>query len=401
MEAFSLVEAGYSVRVICRTDATETRMFENIAGVATYRYPQPPEWGGLMGYVIEYGYSLAMTFVISLYIALRHGFDAIHAHTPPDMFVAIASFYKWFGVRYVMDHHDLSPEMYAALSRGGGHKMVCLALQFFERWSCRCADQLIATNETQRTIEIERCGVSPERTNVVRNGPDLNRFVERVAPIDDLCKPNRYNIGYMGRIGFQDSVDHLIRALDHLKCTLGRSDFQGVIIGDGPALPSLKKLVAELSLQDDVTFVGYQTGDHLQALLASCDILTTPDSPSPYNQTCTMIKTMEYMAMSRPVVGYDMPEHRYSAGSASLYARAGDTYHYATCLATLMDDPQLRLTMGRAGRERIETTLAWQHQRGHLLHAYAKLFGTAADETRESAGPGRSLASVDREVTST
>ncbi len=50
MEVFALVEAGYAVRVICPTDAVDTRRFENVSGVATYRYPRPPEWGGLFGY---------------------------------------------------------------------------------------------------------------------------------------------------------------------------------------------------------------------------------------------------------------------------------------------------------------------------------------------------------------
>ena len=68
-----------------------------------------------------------------------------------------------------------------------------------------------------------------------------------------------------------------------------------------------------------------------------------------------------------------MPEHRFSAGEASLYAKAGDELDFARCLQQLMDDPQLRSRMGRIGRQRVEDSLAWHHQVPRLLQAYEKL----------------------------
>lgn len=371
-EARALHDAGYRVRVISPTDAVHTKWFEDVNGIATYRYPGPPEWGGLIGYLWEYGYSLTMAMLISLYILLRHGFDVLHVHAPPDMYVMIGACYKLLGKRYVMDHHDLSPELYDAQKHGDGNPWVARALRFFERWSCRAADQLIATNQTQQSIQISRCGVPEQRTNVVRNGPRLEEDGD-VALRPELRPPGRTVIGYMGRIGFQDGVDRLLTAVHLLKTDLGREDFLTVIIGDGPAVPSLKQLTGQLELHDFVVFVGYQRGAALRAHLASCDVLTTPDPPSAYNLTCTMIKTMEYMAMSRAIVGFDMPEHRFSAGEASLYAKAGDELDFARCLRQLMDDPGLRLKMGRCGRQRIMETLAWKHQVPHLLRAYEKL----------------------------
>ena len=375
LEAFALVEAGYRVTVICPTDETTSRLFEDVQGVATYRYPGPPEWGGFIGYCIEYGYSLSMAFLLSLYVAFRQGFDAIHVHTPPDMYVMIGWFYKIFGVKYVMDHHDISPELYVAQT-DGGNPIVLSVLRFFERWSCRTADQLIATNESQRRIQIDRCGVEPEKTNVVRNGPDLSRFIVNDESLaSELEQPKTFVIGYMGCIGFQDGVDELIRALGHLSNQMNRKDFRGLIIGDGPALSSLKDLAGELGLEQTVDFAGYQRGESLLQHLRSCHILTTPDPPSDYNMTCTMIKTMEYMAMRRPIVGYDLPEHRFSAGEASLYAEPGNIEHFAECLASLMDDPERRREMGLIGRERVETKLSWAHQSPNLIAAYGKLFG--------------------------
>lgn len=373
-EAFSLRDAGYQVRVISPSDAFASSRFEMVSGVATYRYPAPPEWGGLLGYLVEYGYSLTMTAIISFYIFLRHGFDVLHVHTPPDMYVTIGFFYKLFGVKYVMDHHDLSPELYRAQSGGDGNSLVYRVLCWFERRSCRLADQLISTNQTQRATAINRCGVHPEKTNVVRNGPNILQEIS-AAPIDALRPEGRTVLGYLGCIGFQDGVDSFVRALKVLLDEFGRVDFHAVIIGDGPAAPGLKSLVHELELDDHVVFPGYLTGETLQSHMASCDIFVTPDPPSDYNVTCTMIKTMEYMALSRPIVGYDLPEHRFSAGEASLYATPNDEVDFAKCLVRLIDDPELRSRMGKIGRTRVESELAWQHQEHSLIETYRKLFG--------------------------
>ena len=89
-----------------------------------------------------------------------------------------------------------------------------------------------------------------------------------------------------------------------------------------------------------------------------------------------MIKTMDYMAMSLPIIGFDMPEHRFSAGEASLYAIPGDAKDFARCMQTLMDDPEKRKRLGEFGRQRVENELAWQFQAEMLLKTYAKLFGT-------------------------
>ncbi|MCA9184727.1 MAG: hypothetical protein KDA99_03885, partial [Planctomycetales bacterium] len=82
--------------------------------------------------------------------------------------------------------------------------------------------------------------------------------------------------------------------------------------------------------------------------------------------------------MRLPIVGYDLPEHRRSAGGASLYAKPGDELDLARCLEQLMDDPALRARMGKAGRLRIEEQLAWDYQKHHLLETYRKLRNESA-----------------------
>src|SRR4029078_11087921 len=130
---------------------------------------------------------MVATFVVSLIVFARHGFDVIHANNPPDLFVLVAAFYKLFGVRFVFDHHDLSPEMYEARFGRRARRSIYQALVFFEKLSCRLADHVIATNESYKAIEMQRGGVSEQRITILRNGPDLDR-IRPVDPDPDLRK---------------------------------------------------------------------------------------------------------------------------------------------------------------------------------------------------------------------
>src|SRR5690606_35581658 len=204
-EAVTLVSAGYQVSVICPQRSGQ-RWQETVNGVRVYRYPAPPAGSGFLTHLWEYGYCLVMSFVLSIVVAFRRKIDIIHTHNPPDIFVLIAILYKALGARVVYDHHDLAPEMYYARFENKGNRLVYRALVFFERLSCRVADRLIATNESYKTVQMERHGVPEERITIVRNGPDLNRL-QPVDPDPGLRQKAVTILVYVGTMGFQDGID--------------------------------------------------------------------------------------------------------------------------------------------------------------------------------------------------
>jgi glycosyltransferase involved in cell wall biosynthesis len=377
-EAATLTEAGYQVTVIAPAAPGQVR-HEVLDGIRVWRFPAPPGGNGLLGYLWEYGYSTAAMFVISLVLFLRSGFDVVHAHNPPDTLVLIAAFYKLFGVRFVFDHHDLSPEMYYARFNGKGNRLIHLVLVAFERLSCRLADHVIATNESYKAVEIQRNGVSEERITIVRNGPDLDR-IRLVEPHPALRPAGRTIIGYVGVMGFQDGVDHLLRAMRHLVYDLHRTNCFCVLIGHGDAWPRLRALTTELGLDDYVLLTGRVSNADMLGYLSAADICIDPDPSNPFNDRSTMIKMMEYMALGKPIVAFDLPEHRISAQQAAVYVQPNDELAFAQAIAGLMDDPARRRAMGQCGRRRVETTLAWVHSSEKLLTVYRRLLVPARGE---------------------
>ena len=367
-EAFALTSAGYRVTVICPSAKGQTSR-EIVNGVSVYRYPAPPPAHGLFSYLWEYAYSMAASFWLSLIVFFRGGFDAIHAHNPPDTFVFIAMFYKMFGKRFVYDHHDLSPEMYVARFRGG-RPMVYRALVLFEKLSCLFANHVIVTNESYKKVAMERGHVPKERVTVVRNGIELGRAMIPIEPDRGLQQIGKTIIGYVGVLGVQDGVDYLLRALHYLLRDLGRDDFYCLIVGFGDALEDLKRLAQELALQDHVHFTGPIFGEKLRQLLAAADICADASPANPYTERSTMFKMMEYMSLGKPIVAFDLPEHRFTARGAAVYVTPNDERAFARSLAQLMDDPDRRMALGATGGSRIKTQLAWEYSIPNLLSVY-------------------------------
>lgn len=372
-EARSLRSAGHRVTVIAPAEPDQDRVDE-VDGVRVRRYASPPTGTGALAYVVEFAYSAWAVAIALAGVWRRDGFDVIHVHNPPDTLFLACVLPKLLGKRVVFDHHDLAPELYRAkfASRGGGSPLIVGALRALEWASCRLADRVITANDSYRRVDVERNGVPPERVTVVRNGPSRDRLAEAV-PDPGARGGADFVVGYLGNIAAQDGVDHLVRAVAHLRHELGMASVRAVVIGpadDPEALPSLAR---ELGVAEHVLFTGYRPDGEWRSMLAATDACVVPDPPNGLNEKSTMIKTMEYMALGKPVVAYDMSENRVSAGEAALYARPGDHEDMAALLARLARDPELRERMGHEGRRRIRDGLAWEYSEERLLELYDEL----------------------------
>jgi glycosyltransferase involved in cell wall biosynthesis len=371
-EAEALVAAGYQVSVICPSSPGQP-LREMLGEVRVYRFVPLPEVDGSVGFICEYAYAMVATSVLSMLVFLREGFDVIHAANPPDSFVLVAAVYKLLGRRFVYDHHDLAPEMYDARLGGRGNRFIYQAQVFLERLSCRLADHVIAPNQSYKAVEMQRGSVPAERITIVRNGPDPERL-RPTAPDGELRKKSDTIIAFAGVMGFQDGVDYLLRALRYLIDDLERRDFFCVIIGGlGDARSSLKMLATELGLDEHVWFTDWVPDVDYVRYLSTADICVDPDPSNPFTDRSTMIKMMEYMALAKPIVAFDLPEHRYTAQEAALYARPNDEREFARALAELMNDPARRQAMGSFGRRRVETELAWCYSVPNLIAAYQRI----------------------------
>lgn len=370
-EATTLVAAGYEVSIICPKGKGHESRYELLDGVHIHRHGLPFEASGAAGYALEYSYALVCEFVLALRVLFKRGFDAIHACNPPDTIFLIGGFFKLFGKRFLFDHHDINPELYEA--KFGRRDFFYRLMLRLERWTFRTADVSIATNESYKRIAIERGGMPAERVHVVRSGPKLDRLV-RMPPNPKLRRGKKFLVGYVGVMGDQEGIDLLLEAARVIVRDLGRDDVQFGLVGGGTSLETLKALATELGLDEVVTFTGRVPDDELLEMLNTADVCVNPDVANDMNDKSTMNKIMEYMALGKPIVQFDLTEGRFSARDASLYAKRNDVQDLAEKIVTLLDDPDLRERMGKYGYERVVNELAWEYEAPKLLAAYEQLF---------------------------
>ncbi|QYN34483.1 glycosyltransferase family 4 protein [Pseudonocardia sp. DSM 110487] len=370
-ESRALVRAGYEVVVICPMGgAMDTEPEAVLEGVRILRYPLRAATGGPTGYVREYGLALWHTLRLALRVRREGPVDVVQACNPPDLLFLAALPLMAAGARFVFDHHDLVPELFR--SRFGRGRALLGVAKLFERVTFALADGVISTNESYRQIALTRGRKAPGTVQVVRSAPDLSRFRPR-EPDPGLRRGKRYLAAYLGVMGPQDGVDGALRALAHLRHDRGRDDLHTVLMGGGDDLDDLIALSRDLGLSDCVEFTGRVPDEFVQRCLSTADVCLSPDPKNPLNDLSTMNKVVEYMAMGRPLVSFELREARVSAGEAAAYAPAGDERAFAALLDELLDDPDRRARMGAIGRARVADRLSWEVSERNLLDFYERL----------------------------
>ncbi|MET9791116.1 glycosyltransferase family 4 protein [Streptomyces canus] len=378
-ECTTLRDAGWTVHVICpQGEKRDTEPEAEIDGIRIHRYPLRAATGGPAGYLREYGSALWHTARLARKVG---PVDVVHACNPPDLLFLPALWLKRRGARFVFDQHDLVPELY--LSRfDRGEDLLYRAVCALERRTYRAADIVLATNESYRDVAMRRGGRRPEDVFVVRSAPAIERF-QPVPPEPELKRGKPHLLCYLGVMGPQDGVDYALRALAKLRDEFGRTDWHAVFVGAGDAFDAMVELSRQLGLSEQVQFTGRIPDADLVRYLSTADVCLSPDPRNPLNDVSTMNKVLEYMAMGRPIVSFDLKEARVSAGDAAVYAPANDEAEFAKLITLLLDDPEKRAEMGEIGQERISGPLSWRNSQASLLAAYAAACG---DRTPVAAG---------------
>jgi glycosyltransferase involved in cell wall biosynthesis len=370
-EATALKNNGYSVCVICPAMEGYMKKYELIEGIHIYRHPLTMEGSNALGYLFEYSSALYYQFVLSLKIFFQQDFDVIHACNPPDNIFIIGFFYKlFFKKKFLFDHHDINPELY--LAKFGKKDFFYRIMLLWEKWTFKTADISIATNESYKTIAINRGGMKPENVYIVRSGPDLKR-TKKVPQNAKWKKGKKYLVGYVGVMGAQEGLDYLLKGISFLVNILKKKNIHFILVGGGTELEQLRSMAKQMGIEEYVTFTGRVSDGILMEILSTADVCVNPDVVNDMNDKSTMNKIMEYMALGKPIVQFEMVEGKFSAQDASLYAKPNDHESLMEKIIELLDNPEMRKKMGDYGRKRVVSTLQWEHEIPMLIKAYKAL----------------------------
>lgn len=371
--ANSLYDNGYELTIISPRTKGD-RFFRKID--KNYRalfFPKFDAESTLM-HLLEHLITLVSGFCLTLWVKIRYGFNVFYACNPTDILWILALPYKLFGTKFIFDQHDLSPEVY--LSRSGTTKKDTFykVLLWLEKMSYKLADKVIVTNESYKANAIKRGNKKESDVVPVRNGPVLEKFSNIPYNTNPhYKKESEILIGYLGNMNSQDGVDQLLYAANDIVKNKKEQQIRFVFIGGGSYQPNLVKLSSEMGLDNYVTFTGRIPDDEMLNILGETDICVQPDPYNPLNDVSTMNKVMEYMALGKPVVAFNLTETVVSGGECVVYADKFNENDLADKILYLAKNDELREELGKKGRKRVEEKLEWKHSVPNLLKAFDTL----------------------------
>jgi glycosyltransferase involved in cell wall biosynthesis len=296
------------------------------------------------GFIVEVltrrpGFDLACAHRLAQFCR-RHHVDAIHAHQyAPFFYAALARLVGWRSLPIVFTEHGRDYPDFRRPKR------------VFANWALlRSCDRVIGVGECVRKALIDLEGLSPARVEVIYNGINVAAYesdsFDRSAVRKSLgLADDEVAIMQVARLNALKDHPTAIQALAHLAKTHPRARL--LVVGDGEERAKIESLVNELRLASQVRLLG--TRRDVARLLAAADIflLSSVSEGIP-------LTLIEAMASGLPCVSTavgGIPEV-IGNGRTGLLARPADPADLATKLKILLDDADIRRTLGAAGRTR-------------------------------------------------
>jgi colanic acid/amylovoran biosynthesis glycosyltransferase len=313
-----------------------------------------------------YGYqSLSMNLAYAAWPVLAgRRYDIIHCHFGGNGIIGMAL--RDMGVlhgRLVTAFHgfDLSSELrrrgrnvYSRLFRGGE-----LFLPISDRWR-------------HRLIEL---GCPPSKIAVHRMGVDCRRFAHRVPRTREAGVIRLVSIA---RLVEKKGIEFAIRACAELSKSGRRLDY--TVVGDGPLLRQLERLVDRLALGASVHLIGKKSQPDVIAILNDSHLLVLPSvTASNGDEEGIPVTLMEALAMGLPVVATrhsGIPEV-VEDGVSGILVPERDVEALAGAIAQMADHPERWPDFGRAGRDRILKQHDIDTLNDSLVSHYHRLLGQA------------------------
>jgi glycosyltransferase involved in cell wall biosynthesis len=236
------------------------------------------------------------------------------------------------------------------------------------RWTLRHAGALTAITEDCRQHAL-RAGAPADSIRLVFNGTDLQRFSPAAGGSGDaLHRFGPHMIFACRQLFPRKGIRFLIEAAARLKPRF--PDLKLVLAGDGFERPELVHLAERLGITSDVTFLGWIPNAQLPPFYRAAAISVIPSLEEGFG-----IPAAEAMGCEIPVVASDaggLPEV-VENGVTGLVVPRGDVDALSEAIALLLNDPERRRRMGRAGRERALRLFDWDRTAQQFEEIYREV----------------------------
>jgi glycosyltransferase involved in cell wall biosynthesis len=242
----TLEDEGHQVDVIALQADGESAVEGRPAGTI-FRVMRKYQGQSTLMYVWSYLKFFLKSWLLLAQRSFRHRYDVVHVHNMPNALVFAAIVPKMFGVKVMLDVHDLMTVNYMAKFNTGENDLPVKVLKLEQRLSAMFADHVFCADHNQRDYLVEHCGVAEQKITVLMNLPNVELF--KSTPLHK--KGEVFRIVYHGTIAHRLGIDLIVQAMARV---IARVPAELWIYGRGDYLPEALTLATQLGLEGKVHF---------------------------------------------------------------------------------------------------------------------------------------------------
>lgn len=368
----ALNSTGRNCIIVCSKKKNE-KYFEPLGGNMVYRIPVSKKRGSFFLTLLEYLLFALISSALLLYLQLRYRFKVVHVHTLPDFLIFAALWNKIFGVKLILDLHEIFPELYIARTGADYNSFKVNLLKATEKFSIKLADKVITIHDNAKEIFVKRNNIAEEKISVVMNSVDPAEFPNPAKPGE-----NNFIIIYNGTIVKLLNLTMVVEALAKLKNQMPAEDYGKIIFrlyGDGPALNEILRLAESLGVADKVQYMGYLQPAEMRKEVLKTNVLILPPLKNIYSDLFYTIKLIETIYLKIPVIATRLNTYKRYYGEGSLfYFESGNINELTERIKEVFYNKQLvqqKTACARADYDK----LSWEIMRERYLQIAGILIG--------------------------
>src|SRR5580704_11870259 len=283
----------------------------------------------------------------------------------PQLLVGLSGWWlaRCNGVPFVFEVRDLWPESVAAVGVSGHNSPLHRFLAKIAGFLYRSCDRLVVVTPAFKEYLVEHWRVPEEKIFVVENGVETSLF-SRLAPNlairRELGAEGKFVASYIGTMGNAHGLETLLEAATLLRERAPNVLF--LLVGEGAEKERIVSLARSRELTN-VRFVGQQAREKIPAYITASDACLVLLKRSELFKTVLPTKMLEFMSCARPVIlGVDgYAREVLEQANAGIFVTPENPAALADAVIQLADDPALRESLGRNGRQHVLQYFSRQH----------------------------------------
>ena len=227
------------------------------------------------------------------------------------------------------------------------------------------ADLIISNSFSGKDVLVKKAHINPHKIIVIPNGISSVKLQCNVSRESLGLKDSEIVVGTVGNLKKAKGHIYLIRAAEIVLKQFPHTTF--IITGEGNLEQFLKEEVQKRGICEKFIFTGFR--QDAEEIIQLFDIFVLPSLWEGFP-----VSLLEAMKYGKPVIGFGVADVPYIVenGRSGFVVKPACYQQMASCIITLIEDKNLRLSMGLCGQKKVREEFTLEKMLNNYTTVYTK-----------------------------